>query len=156
MTNKAKSELFKMQTRAKFPFLVHIHNDDLGDYRYINSDTNETFEGKVYEAGYFYIDPAEQTESSIGNARLTISAVDRTWIEKIRTTQKRSTIRFIAAIVYTEDGTKKIEPIEDNAFELTSAQWNDDVITWTMIFDDKMNILIPCDTIGANTFPASV
>lgn len=153
MTDRAKAELFKMRTRARFPFLLHVHNDDLGDFRFANADESKTFEGEVYEAAFFTVDPPERTESSVGNARLTISAVDGEWIERIRTTQKRSAARFVAAITYGDGDREIIEPLEDNTFELTSAQWDDSTISWTMVFDDTMSVLVPCDTMGASAFP---
>lgn len=145
MTNKGKSEVLKTERTATFPYLIHVHNDDLGDFYFANYYKDVTYNGKTYLKSSFQIDPPDKTQSNIGNATLTISVADQVWIEKIRNTQKRSTIEFVAVIIYEDDS---IEPIEENQFVLTSASWDESVLTWQMIFDENMDILTPCDIIG--------
>jgi hypothetical protein len=140
-----------MKTRAKFPYLIEIVNSDLGTFRYANCSRDVPFEDNTYTAGLFSITPPEQTSTSISNAKLTLSCVDQTWIKKIRSTQNRSTMRFIASILY--DGT--CEALEDNTFTLTIAEWDESNISWTMVFDDNMNILVPPDIASSQNTPAS-
>lgn len=158
----AKQQALRMRTQAMFPYLLEITLQDSTILRYSNTTTDKTFEGNTYTASYFSVTPPEQTESSISNAKLTISSVDGYWIEKIRKTQytasgKKITARFIASICYTKDGTEYIEAVEDNMFTLSSAQWGDSTeiagITWDMTFDDNLNILVPCDTASSLNVP---
>lgn len=149
----AKYELLRMEAHAKFPFFIEIKNEDFGTFRYVNADEDKVFDGNVYTAGFFTITPPERNESSISNAKLTISAIDQTWISRIRQTQKRSSIRFCACIAYDANGVEIIEPMEEIEFTLTSVTWDDVTITWDMIFDDNMNIMIPCDVAGPLNVP---
>lgn len=153
LTAAAKYQLLRMEAYAKFPYFIEIRNEDFGVLRYVNSDEDKVFEGELYKAGFFTITPPERNESSISNAKITMSAIDQTWISRIRQTQKRSSIRFCACIQYEADGTEVIEPIDEIEFTLTSVTWDDVTITWDMIFDDNMNIMIPCDIAGPLNVP---
>ena len=142
------------KTRAKFPYIIEIVNEDLGVFRYANSSKNVTFEGNMFTAGLFSVTPPERTTTSISNAKLSISCVDQTWIDKIRRTQKRSSCRFIATIIYdTDNDTTICEAIEDNSFTLTSASWDDSNISWDMEFDDRMTVLVPVDIGSSQNCP---
>lgn len=154
MTTDTKKKILAMDTKAETPYLIEIVNDDLGTFRYVNAKSDVVYEGNTYTAGYFRLDPPDKNESSIGNATLTMSAIDQSWIEKIRSTQKRSTLRFIAVIMYDENGDSVIEPLEDITMTLTSATWDDTTIQWTMIFDETMDIMVPPDIMNSETFPA--
>lgn len=153
MNTKLKRELLKTERTATFPYLVHIHNDDLGDFYYVNYYKDITYNGQVYKASCFAIDPPDKTESNIGNATFSFPIVDQVWIEKIRQTQVRSKMEFVGIVIY-EDET--IEPMEENNFVLTSASWNESVVTWQMIFDDNLDILIPCDIMNSLTVAGCV
>ena len=145
MTPYAMQQLLRMETSARFPFFIEIIHPELGTFRYVNADEAKTFDSETYEPALFSVTPPETTETSIGNAMLSISSVDQTWIEKIRSVQDRFSVRFVAALEYDDDGTETIEPLEDNEFTLTEASWTDLTITWTMVFEDAFNILVPCD-----------
>ena len=119
MTRQAKLLLEKMEIQAKFPYLVeitYIYNDDTEQnphrdiLRYANTDEDVTFEGHTFSAGFFKMTLPEQTTSGFTDATITISAVDQEWIGKVRSSDKRSTIRFVATIEHYENGTT-IEPI---------------------------------------------
>ena len=146
MTNKAKQEMLRMETMAKFPYLIHITRYSLNEQRedlyFANSDTDVIYDGHTYKAGFFVIDPPEKNDAGISNAKITISAVDQEWIVKLRDTQKRATIEFLAVIQYAIP-QQPIEPIEVMEFELTNADWTDTTVQWTMVFDEGMDIQIP-------------
>ena len=153
MTAYAKYQMLRMDSQARFPYFVEIRNEDLGVFRYVNLDEDKVFMGDTYTASWFTVTPPERNESSISNAKITISSVDQEWIQRIRSTQKRSTIRFVAAIDYEQGGGEVIEPLADNMFVLTSASWDDLTITWDMVFDENMSIMIPCDIAGPLNVP---
>jgi hypothetical protein len=145
MTPKAEQLIARQQTYAKFPFLIKIIHDEFGVFRYANSDRDITYNGEVYQAAYFSIDPPDREGSKINNGTLTISAIDQFWIEKIRTTQTAVNIIFIAVIEYNDGVVSGIEPIDEIDFILRNASWNEDAITWEMVFDEGMGVIIPCD-----------
>lgn len=148
----AKKEILRMQTQAKFPFLIKIVHEDLGTFRYVNSDDSVVYENETYEPAFFSIRRGARSEGTIQNAELTLSAIDQEWIVKIRTTQKRAKIYFVAAIIH---GTPDVvEPIEIEEYTLQTASWNDLQITWEMIFDENMDVLIPSDIATSSKNPA--
>lgn len=162
LSAKAKKELLRMEVRAMCPYLIEMtDNTDpknpAVEY-YANSDDDITFGGHTYKACYFEVVPPEKTETKIGNGKLTFSAVDQDWIRRIRSTQNRFKVKFLAVIIYLEDGKKGgIEAMNEMNFTLTDASWDDSgAITWTMMFDDKMDVMIPPDKLSALVCPGIV
>ena len=164
MTRQAKLLMEKMEIQAKFPYLIevtYVYNDDTEEnphrdiLRYANTDEDVTFEQNTYTAGFFKVSLPEKTTSGFTDASLTISNVDQEWVGKIRSTNKRSFIRFIATIEHYENGTQ-VEPIEDMEFTLTNATVNETTIQWTMKFDDKFDIKVPYDKCNDRVCPALV
>ena len=141
----AQQQLLRMETQAKFPYFIEISHPDIGTAYMVNADEDKVFDGHTYGACFFSIQPPEHTESSIGNATLTISGVDGEWIQKIREQQNLFSCRFVAAIEYTDNGDEVFEAMEDNHFTLRGAQWVDQTITWTMEYDSNLSIKVPCD-----------
>lgn len=164
LTALAKQKMLRMETYAKFPYLIEITRlaDDGTEtvYRYANCmedvEYTENEEVKTFHAGYFEIEPPEKKKEGFSDARLTISAIDteHNWIGLIRSTSKRAKLRFVAVIEHQNNGAKIIEPIEDYEFMLTSASWTETTIQWTMKFDDLMDIQIPCDEVTIHNTPA--
>ncbi len=136
MTNYAKGLIARQRTQAQFPYLIAIEHEELGNYYYTNSAEDIIFEGQTYTASTFSVQPPEKNSSSIGNASLTISAVDQFWIEKIRSTQKVAKLHFMAKIKYNGTGAALLETLEENTFALRKASWNDVYISWEMVFDE--------------------
>ena len=135
--------LASRQTTAKFPFLIKISHPDFNDMFYINSSDNFLFQGNIYNASSFAIEPPDQDGAKVGNASLTISAVDQAWIQRIREIQKPAQLQFTAVIIYDEYGEiAGIEPLEENIFTCRAAKWNEISITWDLSFDERMGCII--------------
>lgn len=154
LSSYAKQQILRTRTQAMFPYLIEVTHKDFGTLRYANSDFDIEYDGQTYKASSFSIDPPDKDGGRIGNASITISAIDQFWIEKIRNTNKYAHIRFIAAIKYDNAGNAVVEPIEDYEFTLKNASWNEISIQWEMVFDDVMNIVVPCDRATAQKVPA--
>jgi hypothetical protein len=153
MTRKAEQLIARQETYAKFPLLIKILHEIFGTFCYANSDEDITYNGEVYQAAYFTIDPPEKDGSKMGDGQLTISAVNQFWIEKIRTTQIAAKIKFVAAIQYDDGVVSDIEQINVMDFTLRAVDWNRDTITWAMVFDEGQRILVPCDKATALKCP---
>lgn len=160
LTALAKQRMLRMETYAKFPYLIEITRyakDGTEEiYRYANSFSDMEFEGNVFSSGYFEIEQPEKRKDGFSDARLTISAIDteRNWIGLIRSTSKRAKLRFVATIEYDDEDETFVEPINDYEFMLTVASWNDTAIQWTLKFDDLMDVQIPCDEITVHNTPS--
>ncbi len=149
----------RLNCYAKFPYLIEIKyyntNDELITERYANCSQDLTYKGKVYKSAVFSIKPPDRTNSSISDGEFKYSAVDQTMIMKIRELKKRAKIRFIACIMYKDDNSVDfIDPIDDITFTLTKCSWDENTIKWTMMFDDRMNLQVPCDTATIQKVPA--
>lgn len=142
----AQQQLLRMETQAKFPYFIEISQTDLGTVRLVNASENKVFDGNTYTACFFEVQKPEHTESSIGNASITITGVDQYWIDKIRAhTGDLFKCRFVATIEYTASGEEVFEAIEDNQFTLRDATWVDSTVSWTMEYDSNLLINVPCD-----------
>ena len=162
LSRKAKLEMEKTLTRAKFPYLIEItyyKNDNTSEiFRYANADDDKTFENHTFTAGYFTMQLPEKTQSGITDAKISISAIDQTWIQRIKEAdkKKRSKIRFVASIDYEDNNTETLESIEDMEFELTNATTEGSVIQWTMDFDPLASVKVPCEECNDRVCPALV
>jgi hypothetical protein len=153
MNNLAQKEIARRTTQAKFPFLIEITDVEDGPFRYANADQDIPYGNHTYYSAVFLINPPDRDGSKIGDAQLTISAVDQTWIQKIRSTQKPAKLHFTAVIAYKKDGTLHVEPLEENSFTLRMASWNEIAIVWNMVFDENMAIMLPAEECTALTCP---
>jgi len=145
MTGASKSEMLRMMTQASFPYLIEITTPDGNVYRYANSDSDKIFGGNTYEAAFFKPNPPEVKNGEASEASITISAIDLEWIARIRATQQRSTIRFVAAIDRDVDGSEVIEEIEARTYTLTAVDWNRFTIDWKTVFDPLAEEQVPVD-----------
>ena len=145
MTGASKSEMLRMMTQASFPYLIEITTPDGNVYRYANSDSDKTFGGNTYYAAFFKPNPPEVRDGEVSEASITISAIDLEWIARIRNTQQRSTIKFVAAISRDSNDSEVIEEIDARSYTLTAADWNRLTIDWRMEFDPLSEIQIPVD-----------
>jgi hypothetical protein len=155
MTDYAQREIVRRNTQAKFPMLIKIEHDDMGDLYYANSDQDIAYGGNTYVASVFSLKPPDRDNDTVGNAQITISAVDQTWIQRIRSVQKPARLHFMAVIQYDGDGSIQPEKLEENSFALRAASWNEIAITWDMIFDENMTILLPAEDCTALACPGA-
>lgn len=164
MTNKAKQLAVRMETYAKFPYLIEIKYENANGNeiieRYANCGEDVEFtdsdgETKTFYSAYFKIKPPSRSNSSISNGTFTYTVVDQTWITKIRQCKKRAKIRFLACIIYDDNNNiQTVEKIDDINFTLTKCSWNEKTVQWVMMFDDRMNLNIPVDTATIRKVPA--
>jgi len=135
-------KIIAAQRTAAFPFLIQVTQTGYPDMYFVNSSENVTHGGIIYNAASFSIQPPDVDGAKVGNATLTISAIDQYWIQRIRETQIPAELRFIAVIVYDEYGVSGIEALEENSFTLRAAQWDETSISWEMSFDERQAYII--------------
>lgn len=160
MTNRAKQIALKLEMYAKFPYLFEIKyydkDNNLIIERYANCDDDIVFNGHTYQSALFSIKPPNRSNSSISDGQLKYSVIDQSMIQKIRNLKKkRAKLRFLACIVYDdENNVSYIEAIDDITFTLTKCNWNETSVSWNMMFDDRMNLQVPCDIATIQKVPA--
>jgi hypothetical protein len=154
MTRKAEQLIARMETYAKFPYLIKVTHPMFNPPLYFaNSDADIEYDDNTYKAAYFSITPPDKDGEKIGDGQLTFSAVDQFWVEKIRSTQIAAKIKFLAMIVYDDGVISGVEPIEEIDFTLRAVDWNENTITWNMAFDSTMSVIVPCDKATALKCP---
>jgi hypothetical protein len=157
LSPKVQKLLASQRKIAKFPFLIKIlHDTDISFPMYfVNAPENVTYQGNIYNAASFTIEPPDRDGAKIGDATLTLSAIDQFWIQKIRENQKPARLEFVAVIIYDDEknGIEGIEAMENMSFTLRAASFNEIAVTWTMVFDENMAINVPADTCNAMTTP---
>jgi len=159
MTELAKQQMLRQQMHAMFPYFIKIEHEDYGTFYYVNADEDIEYDNQTYMAVTFSIQPPDKSESKIGDAKLTFSAIynNREWVKKIRDTVKRGKITLTGMIVYSaENVVDGIEPIYDTEFTLTDVSWDESTLSWTMKFDEGMDIVMPCDTLDEIICPGVV
>ncbi len=141
---QAQQRLARLETQAMFPYLVEVTLPDNTVYRYVNADSDIVYLNNTYSACFFNISPPEHTDKGIKDAQIVFSVLDNFWIEQVRTYDERVKCKFVALIDYDANGQRYCESLDSNTFWLTDASWNDKTIQFTMKFDDKMEIQMPC------------
>lgn len=142
MTTKIQKLLAMQRMPAKLPCLIKISHSVYGDMCFANSQNDIVYLGNTYLASYFEVQPPAIEGSKIGNATLTITAIDQSWIQKIRGTQIPAELQFIAVIEYDDEGVLGIEPLEKNNFTLRAANWTEISISWEMSFDERQSYVL--------------
>ncbi len=152
---QAKKEILKQNCHANFPYFIEITNGDNGEvYRYVNMDESQLYLGNVYEAAAFDIKPFEQTQEKISNGTLTLYDASLNLVPIVRESVEPFTIRFTAAVRYESTSSWSCESIEENQATLGDFSWsNGNEISCTMIFDEDMDISMPCDKFDEVTTP---
>lgn len=156
MNPNIQNLLVQNDVPASFPYLIEIWlpSDPTNIERYVNASEDKTYENHTFTASYFVVQPPEKTETGMKDATITISTVDQTWIEKVRSTQERYKIRFVAVIDYDDDGTEEIASLDDITFSLVNASWQETTIQFTMKFDEGMSVNLPCQRLDQFVAPA--
>jgi len=148
-----KQQIKRMNTTASFPVLIEIkYQDKSGNilyYRYTNADKTIIVEEHEFTPYNFSVTNGEKTNTSIGNGKLTLSSIDQEWIGRIRNASirkdKLSTCRVLECVNYVQNNTEQTDILEENDYVLKAANWEDKSVQWTMLFDEDMDIIIPCD-----------
>ena len=156
MNPNIQNLLVQNDVPASFPYLIEIWlpSDPTNIERYVNASEDKTYENHTFTASYFVVQPPEKTETGMKDATITISTIDQTWIEKVRSTQERYKIRFVAVIDYDDDGTEEIASLDDITFSLVNASWQETTIQFTMKFDEGMSVNLPCQRLDQFVAPA--
>lgn len=148
MTSLAKQQILRQQIHAMFPYFIKIEHPDYGTFYYVNADNDITYDNQTYTAVCFSVQPPDKSDSKIGDAQITFSSIfnNREWVKKIRDTVKSGTITIMASIIYSAGNVVDgIEPIYDTQFTITNVNWDEGNLSWTLKFDEGMEINMPCD-----------
>lgn len=139
----ALEELWKKDTDGHIPVLMEIFNPDIkwkdgsleqeNMYLRVIDDSNPVmYKGKRYLACKFNYTPPEENGKTIGQASITLSAIDSRVVQLLRSVEVECEISIVAAfaksVTVTEEGsektTYKFYPIDELKGNLQSANYN--------------------------------
>lgn len=151
MNSFLKQQILAMDTNAYFPNLIDItYYDNIGNvthYYYNDSDSKLVYKGNTYEPMLMSVQGGKKEESGIGDGSLSLSDVDRVWTERIRNTKNRPECTHYECAVYDSgDGMTAVEAVEQTSYKLKEASYDGQIMSFTMVFDENMSIVIPPDT----------
>lgn len=150
---EAWREMTRATASCATPVLMVIDHADLADpIRITDNAVDLTYEGNVYTAWPFKIDLPDETEDSLGEARITISNVHRDIAEVIRGLEASPTISIVAA--YWPD-VGVADAMVQNAFVLKDVTTTVDTISGTAWQDDGMEDEAGSITVTPQDFPGA-
>ena len=158
-------ELFSSSTDGSIPILLDVQSDEIvwddndteqeyGHLRLINCPTPVRYNGHKYLPAYFAASLPEEDGQKVGNASLTISAIDQRIIQIIRsiTTQPKCVIESLFAKM--NDDTFVFRKLNKYEFVMDSVSWDDVSAKWELIFDPVAQINVPRDKGSSIRCPA--
>lgn len=160
----AMEEIWRSQSDGYLPALLEIYNpdikwddDSLGQdncYFRIISDTNAvTYRGKRYLPCKFEFTMPEENGQKIGNASISISAIDTRVTQILRSIDMPCEVT-ISAYFAKKDNVIKFFPLDSLKTSLPSATYNRTVATFNLVFKDVMQLNIPADVATSDRLPS--
>lgn len=146
----AMTELFGSSTDGNIPVLIDITHDalviegqDNGHLRLINSTAAVRYKNKKYIPCSFQVSLPSEDGKKIGNASVSISAIDQTIIEVIRSL--RSSPRAVIEDFFTKIDEDRFlfSKIGHYEFEMNSVSWDEKAAKWNLIFDPVSQSTVP-------------
>ena len=149
----AAEEIWKQTTDGFLPVLLEIYNPDIkwkdgtleqdNMYLRVISDTNAVmYKGKKYLPCKFSYTPPEEDGKSVGQASITISAVDSRVVQMLRSIELQCEVKVMA--MFAKRGTEtRFYPIEYIRSKLPSATYNRLTAQLTLSYKDVLKLNVP-------------
>lgn len=174
ITATALQKLYASESGISLPILIQINHSTWTTPLYlVNNKDNVIYDGHTYLAFPFRFDPADiNTDGSVQNGRLTISAIDQTITAAIRALSSPPTVTTIAALVtYTPTGfpsetlypssttypgaglSYTIEPLATWTFTLRNVTGNAEYITGDLEYENSLENEFPAMEFRPRDFP---
>lgn len=166
-------EIWKQDTDGHLPVLLEIFNPDLkwedGSLeqenmymRVINDSNGVVYKGKKYVPAAFSFVPPEEDGSKIGQATITLSAIDSRVVQMLRSVELQSEVTVVAAFakktVVQENGKEKTTfmfyPLDSLKAKMTSANYNRTTAQLTLVYKDVLKLNVPRDVATKDQLPS--
>lgn len=168
-------DLLQENIEGFMPILIDIYNPDISwteeekqvykqdnaHFRFICDDNTVVYQGKTYLPCSFEYVPPESDGSKIGNASVSITALDhrvRELLRKIRTTSEFSIVAMFVKINKDPNEKKfvyKYKEIKSAKFKMSVANLNTTTATFNLAFDRALSQSIPYDTATSERVPST-
>jgi hypothetical protein len=103
----------------------------------------------------FTFSPPQEDGKKVGNANITISAIDKRIIEIIRSVSSKP-VATIEAFFVKNDNEVSFSRLFNYEFEMTSVSWDGVSAKWNLVFDPVSILNIPRDLATQARCPAVV
>lgn len=164
LTEEALRDLYAKQTDMALPVMFEVYNPDISwtdeekevygqtnSYiRFINSDMKVKYQGNTYLPCVFEYQMPDSDGSKIGNASVTISALDGRVRRLLRSIRLPSTFKVVAtyAKIKKDDNTGNFyyyafQEINSISYQMLSASSNKTTASFELYFDRSLAINVP-------------
>lgn len=169
----ALEELWKDSTDGHMPILVEFFNPDLkwkdGSseqenmyLRVINDSNPVIYKNKKYLPCKFNYTPPEENGKTIGQASITISAIDTRVVQMLRSCQVESEITVVAVFakktIVTESGvdrtTYKFYPLDELKSKMESANYSRTTAQLNFVYKDVLKLNVPRNIATRDKIPS--
>lgn len=161
----AMEELWKQNTDGHIPVLLEIFNPDIkwndgsleqeNMYLRVIDDTNPViYKGKRYLPARFEFTPPEENGKTVGQASITLSAIDTRVVQMLRSIELQCEVTVMAmfAKMVTSQGTLTYQfvPLDNLKTKMPSATYNRITAQLNLVYKDVLKLNVPRDTATKN------
>ncbi len=161
-------ELMEQSTSSSIPILIDIQHDSItwdegddqedGHLRLVNDTVAIKYKGDddsiktYYPANFIFTQPTEDGKT-VGNTKVTISAIDQRIINVIRSITSKATAKFVAFFA-KQDSNYYFQKLYNYEFEMQSVTWDGITASWNLVFDPVAKMNVPKDLGTTKRFPS--
>ena len=144
------ADLLNLEGSAETYIALATITVDDGDPIYLAENNEDvTSRGNIYRAAYFKLNAPKRNGEELPAANITLSNVDRSLIEAIRTAEKIDIVRELVAL-------SRPDVVEDGPyhFSLNEVQYDEAIINGTLGFENILDEKFPELTYNPADTPA--
>lgn len=165
----AMEELWKQNTDGHIPVLLEIFNPDIkwndgsleqeNMYLRVIDDSNPVvYKGKKYLPARFEFTPPEENGKTIGQASITLSAIDSRVVQLLRSIDLQCDVTVMAmfAKLVNQQGsiTYQFVPLDNLKSRMPSASYNKVTAQLNLVYKDVLKLNVPRDKATKNQLPS--
>lgn len=165
----AMEEIWARTTDGHIPVLLEIYNPDIkwndgsveqeNMYLRVIDDSNPViYKGKKYLPASFEFTPPEEDGKTVGQASITLSAIDSRVVQMLRSIELQCEVTVMAAFakLVNENGktTFRFYPLDQIKTRMPSATYNRTTAQLSLVYKDVLKLNVPRDKATKNQLPS--
>lgn len=165
----AMEEIWARTTDGHIPVLLEIYNPDIkwndgsveqeNMYLRVIDDSNPVvYKGKKYLPASFEFTPPEEDGKTVGQASITLSAIDSRVVQMLRSIELQCEVTVMAAFakLVSENGktTFRFYPLDQIKTRMPSATYNRTTAQLSLVYKNALKLNIPRDKATKNQLPS--
>lgn len=145
----AVRELFAQNSGEVFLPLLTLSHPSMTTIRCVNNNESITSRGDVFAAFPFQLDLPTDAAETLPTAKLTISNIDRSLLDEIRTLSGAISV-MLEVVTASTPNTVECGPFN---FDIVAAEYDLQAITATLAYEPILNEPFPADNFDLQRFP---